>query len=59
MTTAALQPLHDLVRIEANEVTPFDEWDSALRNESPHVAHVDPEVLREFGDVHQLGNLSV
>jgi hypothetical protein len=49
----AVEPPHDLDRVEADKVAPLDERNAPLGDEPPNVAGVHAEELGEFGDVEQ------
>jgi hypothetical protein len=50
---AAVDPVGDLVRIEAEQMAPLDEGDAALGDETADVAFADAEVLGDAGDVEE------
>ena len=52
----AFDALNDRVRVEPDEMSPLDERDATLGNEPSHMANVDAKVIRELGDVEQVGN---
>jgi hypothetical protein len=54
---AALQPLVDLGRVEADEVSPLDVGDAPFVHEAADVADIDAEVLSESLDVEEMGEL--
>jgi hypothetical protein len=49
----AVEPPHDLDRVEADEVAPLDERDAPLGDEAPNVPSVHAQELGELGDVEQ------
>lgn len=55
--SAALEPVVDLGRVEADEVAPLDVGDAALVDEATDVADFDAEVLGESLDVEEMGKL--
>jgi hypothetical protein len=54
VTAVCFEPDADLFGVEADEVTPLDEWDAPLGDEAANMPNVDVEVLRQVDDVEQL-----
>jgi hypothetical protein len=54
-TAGVVQPVSDLGRIEADEMSPLDEGDPPLVHETANVSGVHPQRLGELGDVEELG----
>src|SRR5690606_26926196 len=50
VVAAGVDPLGDLVGVEAEEVTPLDVGDALLVDETADVADVDAEELGDLGD---------
>ena len=48
-----LEPLTDLVRVEADQVAPFEIRDASFSHETPDVAHADAKMLSELVDGKQ------
>lgn len=50
---AAVDPVGELLGIEAEQVAPLDEWDAALSDETADVSFADAEVFGDASDVEE------
>jgi hypothetical protein len=54
LDVSIVEPLLNLGRVEAKQMSPFQIGDSALRHEEPHVTHGDAEMVCDLLNPHEL-----